>query len=312
MLASVFFMQPLGQIASNIVTIIVVAATKSQHDKDLARSVDIMWRWVIAIGVCPGVIALLFRFAIPESPRFILEIEDDPVKAEFDATTLFGEQPLSPSIETSSFTNLPLPSPSLQGMSPMPDEETETIRTENTIHPATLNHHWRLAKADIIQYFWVEGNWRTLAGTSLAWLLLDFGYYGISLSSPQFLAKTWGTLNIHQKEPPWMISDDPNANIYDMFLTTSAHAMVILNAGSVIGGLLLILFAHKLDRQGLQKYSFLALAALFIAMGVMFITVQKEGAPAIVLVVIGQLLFNLGTLLPSLFALSACSHTDLV
>lgn len=301
MLASVFFMQPLGQIAGNIVSLVVVAVSKKQHDGDLERSVDIMWRWVIGVGVVPGVVALLFRFAIPETPRFILEIEDDPVQAEFDATTLFGEQPMSPSIETSSFSNLPLPSPTFPGVSPVPgmspvshDEEASTIRTDHTLHPATLNHHWRLARADIIQYFWTEGNWRTLAGTSLAWLLLDFGFYGISLSSPQFLAKTWGSLNIHGASPPWMIDDSPDANIYDMFLKTSLHGMVILNTGSVVGGLLLILLAPRIDRQGLQKYGFLALAALFIAMGVMFITVQQEGPAAVVLYIIGQLLFNLG------------------
>ncbi|KAL1859218.1 hypothetical protein Plec18167_007848 [Paecilomyces lecythidis] len=301
MLASVFFMQPLGQIAGNIVSLVVVAVSKKQHDGDLERSVDIMWRWVIGVGVVPGVVALLFRFAIPETPRFILEIEDDPVQAEFDATTLFGEQPMSPSIETSSFSNFPLPSPTFPGASPVPgmspvshDEEASTIRTDHTLHPATLNHHWRLARADIIQYFWTEGNWRTLAGTSLAWLLLDFGFYGISLSSPQFLAKTWGSLNIHGASPPWMIDDSPDANIYDMFLKTSLHGMVILNTGSVVGGLLLILLAPRIDRQGLQKYGFLALAILFIAMGVMFITVQQEGPAAVVLYIIGQLLFNLG------------------
>ncbi|RHZ57668.1 phosphate transporter [Aspergillus thermomutatus] len=290
MMASVFFMQPLGQIAGNIVTLIVVAISKNQTHEDLTRTFDIMWRWVVGIGVVPGVIATLFRVAIPETPRFLLEIEDDPVKAEFDATTLFNEPPsLDPE---DSWSNLPMPAMSVtsqccfsEGRSP---SQTEILQ------PATLNSHWHLTRKDLIQYFWTEGNWRTLVGTALSWLLLDFGFYGIGLSSPQFLAKTWGALNIHDPAPVWKTNDDPNANVFQMFMNSSIHALVILNIGSFVGGLLLILCIHKIDRTALQKYGFLALAALFIALGTMFITVQQEGPVAVILYIIGQALFNFG------------------
>lgn len=301
MMATVFFMQPLGQIAGNIVSLITVAASRQETDVDPTRAVDIMWRWVIGIGVVPGVVALLFRVAIPETPRFLLEIEDDPVKAEFDATTLFGEETVtqtpSPELEQGSSwsSHFQLQSVSQGSRSVFDDPPLSPGRTEfSGTHPATLNSDWHLATADIIQYFWTEGNWRTLAGTSLAWLLLDFGFYGIGLSSPQFLAKTWGTLNIHGQAPPWQTDVSPDASVYRMFMDTSIHAMVILNAGSCLGGLLMIAFANKLNRVDLQKYGFLALAALFIALGTMFVTVHQEGPVAVVLYIIGQTLFNFG------------------
>ena len=86
MMATVFFMQSLGQISGNLISLIVVILSQTAGDKHLNRSVDIMWRWVIGIGVVPGVVASIFRFVIPETPRFLLDIEDDPIKAEFDAT----------------------------------------------------------------------------------------------------------------------------------------------------------------------------------------------------------------------------------
>ncbi|OJJ62997.1 hypothetical protein ASPSYDRAFT_143263 [Aspergillus sydowii CBS 593.65] len=274
MMAAVFFMQPLGQIAGNLVSLVVVVVSKRQGFDDISRTVDIMWRWVVGIGVVPGVIATLFRFFIPETPRFLLEIEDDPVQAEFDATTLFSD-PASPDIDDN-LDNLNSPS------------------NAHFIQPATLNSHWRLTHQDIIQFFWTEGNWRTLAATSLSWLLLDFGFYGIGLSSPQFLAKTWASLNLSGPAPPWMTDDTGNTDIYSMFQDTSTHCLIILNTGSFVGGLLLLLVIHKLDRVALQKYGFLALAAHFIALGTMFITVHKEGPVAVVLYVIGQILFNFG------------------
>ena len=103
MMAAVFFMQSLGQISGNIVSLIVVLGGRNGGNKDLTRSVDIMWRWVIGIGVVPGVIASIFRFMIPETPRFLLDIEDDPIKAEFDATHLFGEAPLDTELEARSW-----------------------------------------------------------------------------------------------------------------------------------------------------------------------------------------------------------------
>jgi MFS transporter, PHS family, inorganic phosphate transporter len=291
MLATVFFMQPLGQIAGNVVSLIVIAASRSQGDTDLVRTVDIMWRWVIGIGSIPGVIALLFRIAIPETPRFSLEIDDDPVKAEFDATTLFtGDVPKSPSADERGSWGTGSAGFKIPGI-----EDGFSAGTEFTIQPATLNAPWRLAKADIVQYFWTEGNWRALLGTSLCWLLVDFGFYGIGLSSPQFLADVWGSLHLSKPAPPWQTDDRPGANLYDQFEATSIHAMIILNVGSVAGGLLLILFVNKIDRTSLQLYGFLLLAALFVALGITFITTQEVGTVAIVLYIFGQMLFNFGT-----------------
>lgn len=296
MMATVFFMQPLGQIAGNLVSLVVIAATRSNGDADIARSVDSMWRWVLGIGVIPGAIATLFRFAIPESPRYLLDIEDDPVTAEFDATTLFSDPPMSPGVESASWetgSHIQLPVTTCSVGSPSFNDD-DNAHEYGRPPPATLNSHWRLAWSDIRRYFWVEGNWRSLAGTSIAWLLLDFGFYGIGLSSPQFLAKTWGALRINSESPYWMTDDTPGANIYQMFLDTSVRGLVILNIGSFVGGLLLILVVNRLDRVALQKYMFLALAALFIALGSLFITLY-QGPPAVIaLYIIGQALFNLG------------------
>jgi hypothetical protein len=302
MMASVFFMQPLGQIAGNLVSLIVIAIARGKGSDDLTRTVDVMWRWVLGIGVIPGAIATLFRFAIPESPRYLVEIEDDPVTAQFDATTLFSEQPTSPALEQPNFGYATGSAIQLPPMSSLGSDSVDEDEDYSRLAPATLNSHWRLARTDIIRYFWTEGNWRSLAGTAFAWLLLDFGYYGIGLSSPQFLAKTWGALHISGSAPVWQTDNRPGVSVYDQLFDTSVRGLVILNIGSFVGGLLFILFAHRIDRVALQKYMFLALAALFIALGSMFITLYS-GPPAVVtLYIIGQILFNFGkSLVPSCY-----------
>ncbi|KAJ5895078.1 hypothetical protein N7495_006769 [Penicillium taxi] len=305
MMASVFFMQPLGQIAGNIVSLVVSAIAHHNGSADSTKVVDSMWRWVLGIGVIPGVIATLFRFAIPESPRYLVDVEDDPTSAEFDATTLFSEPLPSPGIFDNStgigvMTTVVGSSMQLPSIASMTSGESRLearySQSDSYSHlsPATLNSHWRLAKSDIIRYFWTEGNWRTLAGTSLAWLLMDFGFYGISLSSPQFLAKTWGQLNTVRSEPYWMIDSNPNANVYQMFFDSSTRGLVILNVGSFVGGLMFIIFAYRINRVALQKYMFILLAALFIALGCLFFTLKESTSAIIALYIVGQILFNFG------------------
>ncbi|KAK5950730.1 hypothetical protein OHC33_008113 [Knufia fluminis] len=294
MMASVFFMQPLGQIFGNVVSLIVVAIHRNNDPENLTRSFDQMWRWIIGIGVLPGVIGVLFRVAIPETPRFLLDIEDDPIKAEFDATELFGDNISDTELEEAAW-DVSARGSAVSGS--RTDEAALTAQAEWTVGAVptvTLNSNWTTSKRDIIQYFWKERNWITLAGTMLAWLLLDFAFYGIGISSPKFLAKTWGSLDIEGSTPFWKTSDDPAVSVFDMFFNTSVHALLILNLGSFIGGVLMISLASRINRVSLQKYGFLALAALFITLGTMFMTTHKEGAPAIVLYIIGQLFFNFG------------------
>ncbi|KAK5945356.1 hypothetical protein PMZ80_002560 [Knufia obscura] len=293
-MASVFFMQPLGQIFGNVVSLIVVAIHRNNDPENLTRSFDQMWRWIIGIGVLPGVIGVLFRVAIPETPRFLLDIEDDPIKAEFDATELFGDNISDTELEEAAW-DVSARGSAVSGS--RTDEAALTAQAEWTVGAVptvTLNSNWTTSKRDIIQYFWKERNWITLAGTMLAWLLLDFAFYGIGISSPKFLAKTWGSLDIEGSTPFWKTSDDPAVSVFDMFFNTSVHALLILNLGSFIGGVLMISLASRINRVSLQKYGFLALAALFITLGTMFMTTHKEGAPAIVLYIVGQLFFNFG------------------
>lgn len=296
-MAAVFFMQPLGQMSGNIVSIIVIAI--SDGNEDVRRTVDIMWRWVIGLGVVPGVVALAFRFAIPETPRYLLDIEDDPIKAEFDATPLFGDttqmeegtwgsaQGSTASQGSKYDDEIILPAPAVQN-----GEEPTVYGVPPLI---TLNSSWKLSRADIKQYFWTEGNWRTLFATSMTWLLLDFGFYGIGLSSPQFLAKTWGSLNLSGHAPPWQTNDTGNKTQYQQFMDNSVHALVILNSGSFLGMVLMIIFSNRVNRVALQKYGFLILAAIFVALGVVFITAHLSGGPVIIaLYILGQTAFNFG------------------
>jgi len=86
MLAAVFYMQPVGQLVANVLAII---ATSISHDYiykdsnpsnctgDCMETTDKIWRWIVGLGAVIPAITLVARFLIPESPRYLLEVEKD-------------------------------------------------------------------------------------------------------------------------------------------------------------------------------------------------------------------------------------------
>lgn len=93
-IAAVFAMQGLGQLASALVTLIVVVIYKDHLvtakgvgdcTGQCAMHVDKMWRLIIAFGGIPGWFALYYRLTIPETPRYTFDVMYDVEKASVDA-----------------------------------------------------------------------------------------------------------------------------------------------------------------------------------------------------------------------------------
>jgi PHS family inorganic phosphate transporter-like MFS transporter len=83
MLATVFYMQPIGQILANTVAVIATALSHRyiSHDSDPSNcggdcmeTTDKIWRWIVGLGAVLPALALLARLFIPESPRYLLEV----------------------------------------------------------------------------------------------------------------------------------------------------------------------------------------------------------------------------------------------
>jgi MFS family permease len=89
-LASVFFMQACGILAASVVSVVVVAAVQAQNPDVIPRAVDHIWRWMMGLSLIPATFAVVIRLSIPESPRYTLDVLDDPYKA-FEEANRFNE-----------------------------------------------------------------------------------------------------------------------------------------------------------------------------------------------------------------------------
>ena len=84
MLAAVFFFQPFGQLVAVLLAFAATAGFRSRIANmnscsisatdaaavECARTVDIVWRLVAGLGAVPAMIAIYFRFTIPESVSY--------------------------------------------------------------------------------------------------------------------------------------------------------------------------------------------------------------------------------------------------
>ena len=274
MLASVFFMQACGILAASVVSVVVVAAVQAQNPDVIPRAVDHIWRWMMGLSLIPATFAVVIRLSIPESPRYTLDVLDDPYKA-FEEANRFNESNLREEFDLQA--NLALvkafPRPRT------PDSDNNASQLPSVPEDRTgrnqpfLESDETPAKYTVKDYFWNQGNWRSLLGTALTWFLLDFAFFGLGLSSPKAISQVWynGVDSPSANPPPWDVtyfkSSNPDAVIFDVLTTSAWHSLVVVSVGAMIGSMALIVAIDHFNRKRLQWMMFIVLGFLFIITG---------------------------------------------
>lgn len=101
--------------------------------------VDSTWRLLIGIGCIPACIALYFRFTIPETPRFTLDIERNVQRATQDIDS------------------------AIKGAKPPVDNQLIMERVQVP----------KACWGDFLSHFRKWDNFKVLLGTSWSWFALD-------------------------------------------------------------------------------------------------------------------------------------------
>ena len=265
MLAMVFAMQAFGIAAGAIVSLVVTRVVQTRHPDNpahpgaSARAVDQIWRWVIGLALIPALFTAIMRFTIPESPRYTLDVLHDPFKASEETNRL---KRFSRGSEIMNQSNSAVVS-----QKSTPNDE------EDVANPAITDRHdpgRDPTSLTIRQYFWIEGNWRTLLATSLSWFLLDFATFTPSLHQARILSKFWyGPTVVVTDAKIWDSNTaNPNASIFSTLIENSVHRLVIESIPSLTGIILLILFITRLNRKMLTWVMFSVTGILLVITGI--------------------------------------------
>ncbi|KAG0352808.1 phosphate:H+ symporter [Gamsiella multidivaricata] len=156
MMAAVFAMQGFGYLTTGLIAIILLAAFKNSIIAN-PQNLDYVWRILIGFGCIPALVAVYFRLTIPETPRYVLDIENNLNKAERDVANVLKENRNH-----------------LQS-----EDDNEVLQ-----NPSTAKGSF----SDFIAYFSKWKNFKVLFGTSMAWFALDVAFYGIGLNNSFILS----------------------------------------------------------------------------------------------------------------------------
>ena len=319
-------MQPLGQLFAYLVGFwVTIGLIPNSSDRDaVAPRVDQAWRCIVGVGAIPALVAIIFRLTIPESPRYTLAVQQLPDRALADTRqylrvgSVAGAPPHVAGPDLEHATEL---SPSRPGAASHADDDTDSIadlplaRNTSTPHPNSPAKPVpvQFSKGDLVDYFWTQGHWRYLAGTSVCWFLLDFVYYGLGMNSPRILAKVWQDRSIlgdNVKDPPFNgtlasttnVTESWNSfeqvsTIWDTMKQDAEHNIYTVSIGALVGSLILIKIINYVPRRSIMAWSFLALAVLVaIDAGTFSLAFATSlHALTILLNILIQLLFNLGS-----------------
>lgn len=300
MLCAVFFMQPLGQFAAQLVGILVLKGQITGTLRtigvctDLRPSIHTVWRIIAGVGAIPALLAIGSRFLIQDTGLYDLDVKDKGDLAVHNTMRLYKKHRRSGPI----------------GLREIKAGQIEGARASDQPLPDQFSYE------DIRGYFWTEGNWRYLLSTSACWFILDFAFYGLGIGNPKTLAKVWAhpqpalnqtiasNLTCSLDLPPlgnqtsW--NQDPTHpfyTIYDVLLQNGKQNIYTVCLGSMFGSLLLIMIINYIPRKQFLAWSFLWLAALFVMTGISFFHVFQgpNHGILIVLVALCCFSFNCGT-----------------
>ncbi|KAI9669765.1 MAG: hypothetical protein M1829_005020 [Trizodia sp. TS-e1964] len=332
-MATVFLMQAIGQLAATLVSMAVVAGVQRQNLPPDA-AIDTVWRWVIGVGAIPGVFAILFRLLIPESPRYILDVQQKMDKAGYAATFFGGpliddEDDLDEDDGRSMVSEQGNPAHTFLGnrhvfpgnnsqnesANPSANGDLEILPSEYTSQSAVsvygqepkkpaiqpsdvpVEPFSKASRADIYTFFIEERNIHYLLGTAGAWFVLDFAFFGLGMNNPQTIAKVWNADHSNSTTPyTWYTETDPNMSIFEVLNNNGLRSLVVVSVGSVLGAIIVIFAIDRFNRKNLQMYGFLILGVLLIVIGATFHVVIQTNfhGVTITLYVLCQFFFNLG------------------
>jgi PHS family inorganic phosphate transporter-like MFS transporter len=165
-----------------------------------------------------------------------------------------------------------------------------------------VNERDPFSTEEIRHFFWNEGNWRYLAGTSACAFLLHVTFAVLGNYDYRVLAQIWASkprasnsTTLPSFSDGQSTSKISGAEIYNVLFDNTFRSLITVSVTAILGSLLAIKLAkYVLRRQILIWYS-LILAVLVLVSGMVVSTVSSGNhSTYIVLYMITQLIFNLG------------------
>ncbi|KAM7222231.1 Major facilitator superfamily domain containing protein [Rhypophila decipiens] len=311
MLALVFSMLPFARLLAYGIGLAALRVSSANNglspdlrledDSDLLTKhvADQVWRWDIGVAVIPAALAVVFRFVIPETPRFYAHIRKNLAKAmrlarEFNrGKPTAGTNP-SNAVPTSSSN----PAPSIDG-----DSDRELGRRSRWIDwLAGANTYLKEGSVQTYQTSSQSNSaGRHLIVISTLCFISEIGWYCLATDSNSSMStffhdpstttagSTSGSISARANLPVNFSSDSkcPEFNawnsgkpttIYDVLATNSTRFMLVSSLGSILGSMTLVFLINRFHRKHILQFSFAMLAILNLVVGAILVATYDPNA----------------------------------
>lgn len=244
--------------------------------------VDSVWRWVIGIAVIPAAIAILARLTIPETPRYYVDIMKDLRKAVKNALQVYKTKKVT---------------------------ETNPVAAGPVRQNSDQNDHWYSGAWAYLNRDSRRALWR-LISISVLWGLMDVGFYGLSLDSPNALstlendprsATQSQSLSVDPSCPDsmnWLATlEDPNTTIYHMLELNSVRSLRVVSIASIAGSITAICLVNYFQRRKILAVTFCLSALLFTITGGTLLKASADGkkpTASLVFYALTHFVYNVG------------------
>ncbi|KAJ3392210.1 phosphate transporter [Chytriomyces hyalinus] len=268
MLAAVFSMQGIGILMGSVVYVLTLIALKDQIRNDYAV-LDYVWRIAIGFGVIPALATVYFRFTIPETPRFTVDVNKDVEQAARDIQIITDSLPIEDQTTP---------------IAPVSKVTTKIIDEDELLKPSKMS--------DFIQYFSQWKNMKILIGTAYCWFALDVAWYGLALNQSTVLS----LINFNG---PAKISVGgklitPPLDIQDLFYQIAIGNILVACAGTVPGYWFTVGLIEYMGRKPIQIMGFVIITICLAILAATWETISKQQVPFLIVYTIAQFFFQFG------------------
>ncbi|KAK0648710.1 major facilitator superfamily domain-containing protein [Cercophora newfieldiana] len=280
MLAAVFAAQPVARLAAYGVGLAVLKGVSSANglspdaadDGEVWKHVaDQVWRWVRGFAILPALVAVGFRFTIPESPLYYADIVRDTIRGLKDMADIYRDK---------------------KG----PKSAAKTTDDESL----TAYERYRKWRTNGIATLRTKVAGQNLVRLSLLWVLTDIAWYCLALESPSAMATLWADpsattattpsaadsnpLTTNGTSCPEFLSwrsdpTNPSTSVYRELERSATRFMLVVSIGSILGSLALMIVINRVHRRVLLMTTCCALAALFAVSGSVLLGTRASPSP---------------------------------
>jgi len=235
----VFSMQALGLIVGPIVAITLLGAGLGH---------ELAWRLMLGLGALPATAVVYYRRRMPESPRYVERALGESERAEKDVVRYSEGMVVANGANGANGSASVASSPQMA----LSSTESSSARQKGATKRYRMSFGQFLSDPRYMLY---------LLGTAGTWFILDYAFYGNTISTPEILKM------VH-----------PHASD----ITSSAISLMIFTIAAVPGYLLAVVGMDRIGHRRLQWIGFLGMGAAFLILAVAP-SLTTELAPFVVL-----------------------------